>query len=158
MFCVEIQQCEQCAKCSGGCPTSFAMDYLPHQIVRLLQLERKVTVLESQALWLCTDCKICLSLCPHQINLPNIMKELKREARRSGTGKGQAYHDAFLASVERFGRTSAALALGIRNGSDIEIRWLLLKHGKIKVFRGRVHDKAALKRLFAQVRRRSLDV
>lgn len=155
---MEVRQCEQCAKCSGGCPTGFAMDYLPHQIVRLLQLELKETVLESQALWLCTDCKICLSLCPHQINLPNIMKELKREARMSGAGKVQAYHDAFLASVERYGRTSAALALGIRNGSDKEIRWPLLKRGKIKVFRGRVHDKVAMKRLFAQGKRGALDV
>lgn len=150
---MEFWQCNQCAKCSGSCPVSFAMDYLPHQIVRLLQLNLKETALKSQSLWLCTGCKICVSRCPHRINLPHIILELKREARAFSTGKVQAYHDAFLESVERYGRTSPALALGISNGSTKEIRWPMLKRGKIKVFRGRFHDKASMKRLFARVKR-----
>ncbi|MHB1404052.1 MAG: 4Fe-4S dicluster domain-containing protein [Desulfitobacteriaceae bacterium] len=150
---MEVWQCNQCAKCSGSCPVSFAMDYLPNQIVRLLQLDLKDTVLQSRSLWLCTGCKICVSRCPHKVDLLNIIMELRREARALSTGKVQAYHEAFLDSVERYGRTSSALALGISNGSRKEIRWPMLKRGKIKVFRGRVHDKVSIKRLFARAKR-----
>ena len=35
---VDLFACYQCGKCSNGCPVTFAMDYLPHQLIRMLQL------------------------------------------------------------------------------------------------------------------------
>ena len=33
-----LPSCYQCGKCSAGCPMSAAMDLMPNQIVRLIQL------------------------------------------------------------------------------------------------------------------------
>ena len=30
--------CNQCGKCSAGCPLAFSMDILPNQVIRLAQL------------------------------------------------------------------------------------------------------------------------
>ena len=42
---VNIDRCYQCLTCSLGCPLAFAMDYLPHQVIRMTQLGFKERVL-----------------------------------------------------------------------------------------------------------------
>jgi len=32
-----ISACFQCEKCTNGCPVTFAMDIVPHRLMRLLQ-------------------------------------------------------------------------------------------------------------------------
>lgn len=68
--------CNQCGKCSAGCPVAFSMDTLPSQVIRLAQLGIE-DVLESQAIWTCAACLTCVARCPKGIDLPRIMEALR---------------------------------------------------------------------------------
>ncbi|MBN1537229.1 MAG: 4Fe-4S dicluster domain-containing protein [Anaerolineales bacterium] len=68
--------CNQCGKCSAGCPVAFSMDVLPSQVIRLAQLGIQ-DVLESQTIWTCAACLTCVSRCPKGIDLPRVMEALR---------------------------------------------------------------------------------
>jgi heterodisulfide reductase subunit C2 len=68
--------CNQCGKCSAGCPVAFGMDILPNQVIRLAQLGIE-DVLECQTIWTCASCLTCFSRCPKGIDLPRVMEALR---------------------------------------------------------------------------------
>jgi heterodisulfide reductase subunit C len=68
--------CNQCGKCSAGCPVAYSMDLLPNQVIRLAQLGIE-DVLESQTIWSCAACLTCVARCPKGIDLPRIMESLR---------------------------------------------------------------------------------
>lgn len=72
-----ILACNQCGKCSAGCPAAMAMDLLPSQVIRLVQLGLE-EVLTSETIWLCASCLTCLSRCPKGVDLPRIMEALRQ--------------------------------------------------------------------------------
>lgn len=76
--------CNQCGKCSAGCPIAFSMDLLPSQVIRMAQLGIK-DVLESQTIWTCASCLTCIARCPKGVDLPRIMEALRLlSMQRSG--------------------------------------------------------------------------
>jgi heterodisulfide reductase subunit C2 len=68
--------CNQCGKCSAGCPVAFSMDILPNQVIRLAQLGIE-DVLECQTIWTCAACLTCVSRCPKGIDLPRVMEAMR---------------------------------------------------------------------------------
>jgi heterodisulfide reductase subunit C len=68
--------CNQCGKCSAGCPVAFSIDVLPSQVIRLAQLGIE-EVLDSQTIWTCAACLTCVARCPKGIDLPRIMEALR---------------------------------------------------------------------------------
>jgi len=68
--------CNQCGKCSAGCPLAFSMDLLPNQVIRLAQLGVE-DVLDSQTIWTCSACLTCVSRCPKGIDLPRVMEAMR---------------------------------------------------------------------------------
>lgn len=68
--------CNQCGKCSAGCPVAFDLDVLPSQVIRLAQLGIE-DVLDSQTIWTCAACLTCVARCPKGIDLPRIMEALR---------------------------------------------------------------------------------
>ncbi len=68
--------CNQCGKCSAGCPVAFSMDILPNQVIRLAQLGIQ-DVLETQTIWTCAACLTCVSRCPKGIDLPRVMEAIR---------------------------------------------------------------------------------
>ncbi|MFQ6057515.1 MAG: 4Fe-4S dicluster domain-containing protein [Anaerolineae bacterium] len=73
----DLLACNQCGKCSAGCPVAFAMDLLPSQVIRFAQLGLE-EALESQTIWLCASCLTCISRCPKGVELPRVMEALRQ--------------------------------------------------------------------------------
>ncbi len=78
--------CNQCGKCSAGCPVVAAMDLLPSQVIRLAQLGME-EVLESNTIWICASCLTCVTRCPKGVDLPRLMEALRQIALRKGIAK-----------------------------------------------------------------------
>ncbi len=68
--------CNQCGKCSAGCPVAPSLDILPNQVIRLAQLGIE-DVLDAQMIWACAACMTCVARCPKGIDLPRIMEALR---------------------------------------------------------------------------------
>jgi heterodisulfide reductase subunit C len=77
----EPLSCNQCGMCSAGCPVAFAMDRLPSQVLRLVQLGIE-EALEAETIWICASCQTCLSRCPRGVDLPRVMEALRQIALR----------------------------------------------------------------------------
>ena len=85
----KIKECIQCGTCSASCPTSYAMDYTPREIIAAFRAGMLDKVLKSNTIWLCSSCYSCTVRCPSGIKLTDIMYELKRLAIEFGlTPKG----------------------------------------------------------------------
>lgn len=80
----KILKCYQCGKCSAGCPLVDAMDTLPNQIIRLLQLGLEEEVLNSKTIWICASCFTCEARCPKGVDLSKIMEALRILLLRKG--------------------------------------------------------------------------
>ena len=78
--------CNQCGKCSAGCPVVAAMDILPSQVIRMAQLGME-EVLESNTIWICASCLTCVTRCPKGVDLPRLMEALRQIALRKGAAE-----------------------------------------------------------------------
>jgi heterodisulfide reductase subunit C len=79
----DLLACNQCGKCSAGCPVVAAMDLLPSQVIRMAQLGME-EVLESETIWICASCLTCATRCPKGVDLPRLMEALRQIALRQG--------------------------------------------------------------------------
>ncbi|WP_455392841.1 4Fe-4S dicluster domain-containing protein [[Eubacterium] cellulosolvens] len=82
----DIHACYQCGKCSAGCPFVEAMDMLPNQVIRLVQLGDE-DVLKSSTIWLCSSCFTCATRCPKGVDLSKVMEALRTILLRQGFDK-----------------------------------------------------------------------
>ena len=73
----DLALCYQCGKCSAGCPMAFAMDLLPTQALRLVQLGLAEEVAECRTIWLCASCLACTVRCPKGIDIARVMEALR---------------------------------------------------------------------------------
>lgn len=81
-----LLECNQCGRCSAGCPVVMAMDLLPNQAIRLAQLGLE-EVLASNTIWICASCLTCVTRCPKGVDLPRLMEALRQVALRRGVSK-----------------------------------------------------------------------
>lgn len=72
-----LSLCYQCGTCSASCPMSFAMDLLPRQIMRLVQLGLEENIANSNTIWLCASCLNCTVRCPRGVDLSRVMEALR---------------------------------------------------------------------------------
>jgi heterodisulfide reductase subunit C len=75
--------CNQCGKCSAGCPAVTVMDLLPNQVIRYAQFGLE-QVLEAKSIWICASCQTCYARCPHGVDLSRIMEALRVIALEQG--------------------------------------------------------------------------
>lgn len=113
---VDLFACYQCGKCSNGCPVTFAMDYLPHQIIRMLQLGLTEEVLQSKTIWVCASCETCNTRCPNEVEIPKLMDEIKQQVLEKKKKPSEAavadFHRVFLNNIKMFGRVNETFLMG----------------------------------------------
>lgn len=71
-----LMKCNQCGKCSAGCPSVSRMESLPNQVIRRVQLGDE-SVLEDDTIWLCASCFTCAVRCPKGVDLSKVMEALR---------------------------------------------------------------------------------
>ncbi len=82
----KLFRCIQCGACSGSCPTARTWEVTPRQLVRMLQLGRKEELLRPEVLYYCSQCYSCKVRCPMQIQLTELLMDLRHLAVREGIG------------------------------------------------------------------------
>lgn len=137
---VNFNRCYQCKTCSSSCPFASEMDYLPHRLIRKVQLEEMNEVLESKTIWFCASCETCHTRCPNQIDIPGLMDTLRIMAlqRRSkhSNEKIPVFHRSFMAGIKRWGRQyelGMLLSYKIKTGdlNDLVLGIKMLLKGKL---------------------------
>jgi len=53
------------------------MDFLPKQIIRLVQLGLEEDITSSKTIWLCATCLPCSVRCPQGVDLGRVMEALR---------------------------------------------------------------------------------
>ena len=127
-----VTSCFQCRKCSGGCPLTFAMDLLPHHVIRLALLGQEERVFGSMTIWVCSGCQTCTSRCPNGIDIAGTMDWLKEEAVR----RGQTLPEAEVATFHRFFLESMRAAGGRLAETRLLRRFTLYKMRRQPDFAG----------------------
>lgn len=146
----KVKQCIQCGTCSGACPTSYAMDYTPREIIAALRAGMLDRVLTSNTVWMCSSCYGCTVRCPAGIKLTDVMYQLKSLATKHGLfpeGMGTpALQRAFVAEVEAHGR-NAEVGLMRRfhmmykplNGlKNLALGWSMYRKGRLSLSASKV--------------------
>ena len=103
----KILECIQCGSCAGGCPTRFAMDYSPMQIIKMINLGMKEKVLSSSTIWVCAVCYTCATRCPRDISFTTLLMSLRNKAIRENLVENSAnsnFHKYFFENVSKYGR------------------------------------------------------
>jgi len=153
-----VSRCYQCRKCTNGCPLAFAMDLMPNQVTRMVQLGLRDEVLRSRTIHICASCQTCTTRCPNDIDIAHLMDTLRQLARRAGVAAAEpripAFHDAFLKSVRRHGRV---FELGMTGGykmatgdytGDMGLGLKLFAKGRLSLLPSRVKNRKAVLDLF----------
>jgi len=150
---IAVTDCYQCGKCSAGCPLTFTMDLLPHEIIRLAGLGQTEKVLQASTIWVCSACETCTTRCPNGIDIAGVMDYLKERAVLAGARVAQpqvlAFHRAFLENLRLAGgRLHEPLLLGLyllRSGqgltklktgalsADLQLGWQMWKKGRLSL-------------------------
>jgi heterodisulfide reductase subunit C len=153
-----VRRCYYCLRCSAGCPAAYAMDYGPAQLLRLVQLGQKQTLLHCSAIWLCIGCETCGTRCPNEIHAGAVIDALRQIAIAEDVPAAERtvlkLHEAFLDSIRFWGRlheltmlmqyklTSRDLFSDLDMGLDMFVK------GKIHPFPKRIEGRDEIKKLF----------
>ena len=110
----KVLECIQCGVCAGSCPTRFAMDYSPTQILKMINLGMREQVLSSSTIWECTSCHTCAARCPRGIEITTLMMPLKNLSLKANLAKSKTkpkFHKSFFEVINKYGRLSETVLM-----------------------------------------------
>ena len=84
------------------------MDSTPRQIFAMINADMRDDVLRSNTPWYCVSCYYCMTRCPREIPITDIMYTLKRMAVRAklyDASDAPDFSETFINFVENFGRS-----------------------------------------------------
>jgi heterodisulfide reductase subunit C len=101
-------RCYQCGKCSAGCPMAVETSLRPHDILRLINLDKRDKLMENDSIWLCLTCETCAARCPNSCDPARVIDTLREMSLASGSTAApkaiSAFHSAFLNQIKFGGR------------------------------------------------------
>jgi heterodisulfide reductase subunit C2 len=160
----DVYRCYQCLKCSAGCPMTFAMDYPPSQIMRMIQLGQEETLLASKTIWVCLSCNTCSIRCPNDIDIALVIDSLRERALRKGSPPAKEnvalFHRYFLDNVSKRGRTFEGELLAryqLKTGQAFQNAGLGLRmflKGRMGLLPESVSNKTAFREIYRRVEKR----
>jgi heterodisulfide reductase subunit C len=154
----KTSSCYQCLKCSNGCPLSYEMDYLPAQIIRMVNLGMRDDVLKSKTIWVCASCETCTTRCPNDIDIAHVMDTLREMSLREGKAEQEAnmrkFHESFLSAIKTWGRVHELQMIGtyklktLRFMEDADVGMEMFKRGRIKLIPEPIKGRKAVRKIF----------
>ncbi len=165
---VNPARCYQCGKCSAGCPLAEDMDFTSNVVMRMIQSEDDhldKELLQSEAIWLCVSCEMCISRCPMQIDIPKIMDYLRQQSVAKGLQNKSAdknivaFHRSFLDMVKVTGRSYEVGMIAdykLRSKKflqDLTLAPKMLIKGKLPIIPEAVKDRKSIKHIFNNSKR-----
>ena len=167
----ELFDCYQCYKCSAGCPISYTMDLLPHQVIRSVLFNQKEKVLSSKTIWICASCETCTTRCPNEIDIAKVMDVLRQIQIESGSEASEPkipiFHQAFLDSIKKTGRVheltmirnytqkSGDLKDKLKTGewkNDLKLGIKMFLRGKLKLMASKSKGVKEVRKLFEKAK------
>lgn len=159
----KVRLCFQCGKCSTGCLFSPAMDILPHQAMKLIQLGQEGRLLSSRTIWICASCVTCTARCPNDIDVARVIDTLREMALEEGISPAERniplFHRCFLGNIQATGRISEPVLMGAYKTlsgdlfSDIGLAAQMLRKGKIRLVPSLVRARREVRRIFKESKR-----
>jgi len=153
-----LDRCYQCYTCTAGCPVAYAMDYYPHQIMRMVQLGVKERVLSCSTIWLCAACETCATRCPNEVDLVRVMDTLREMALQKGVEVKEknivSMHKTFLSLVKSLGRQheiSLLVLLKMKTREffkDMILGMRMFFKGKLKIMPHKIRGIDQIKEIF----------
>ncbi|MEJ2240933.1 MAG: 4Fe-4S dicluster domain-containing protein [Candidatus Bathyarchaeota archaeon] len=151
----KILDCIQCGSCSGGCPSMFAMDYSPMQIIKMMNLGMKEEVLSSSTIWVCSLCYTCSTRCPRNIDFPTLMMSLRNKTIQENLVKESSksdFHKYFFETVNKYGRLNETeLMVKLLDMTDfgdllytVRLGLRLFKKGKVHLKTSKIEHTSAI--------------
>ena len=157
-----VLRCNQCGKCSAGCPSAYAMDLGPRRVMRAIQLGLREEALSNSAIWLCLFCHTCSARCPMEIDTARVMESLRllaqMEGKRPANKSVHVFHRSFLAIIGRWGRLyelGLGVLLAMRGGPALGTIALLpgmLSRGKLELMPPHTPATSEVRAIFARAR------
>jgi heterodisulfide reductase subunit C len=158
----KVSRCYQCRKCTNGCPLAFAMDLMPNQVMRAVQLGLEEEVFGSDTIWVCASCQTCTTRCPNDIDIAHLMDTLRQLSGESGVAAAQPkivkFHQAFLDSVRRHGRLFELGMVGRYKLSSrdffggAKLGMEMVRKGKLKFLPAGIKGKHEVRQMFKSVK------
>jgi len=156
----DTNACFQCRKCTNGCPVTFAMDLYPDEVIRLVILGQRETVLKCRTVWVCAACQTCTARCPNGVKIAELMDAIKERTLLEHVPGPQpqilTLHRVFLKNVGKWGRAFEGTLLPtylLRSGQflhkwreglwrwDIKFGWRLFCRGRFFHFPKKIKGK-----------------
>ncbi len=153
-----VLTCYQCGKCSAGCPMAEETQLRPHDVMRLVALDRLDELLANESIWLCLTCETCTSRCPNRCDPARVIDALRELSLEQAPRPIAAFHRSFLDQVERNGRMfelGLILQYKLRTGQlfkDAMAGPPMLSRGKLKLVPHAIKGVAEVRRIFDSCR------
>ena len=81
---LELYECIQCGKCTGGCPVSIRSSLNPRRLIYEALLGERFNPIEKTEIWECTTCATCAERCPKKIRPYEVILALRSNVVESG--------------------------------------------------------------------------
>ncbi|MBF0363165.1 MAG: 4Fe-4S dicluster domain-containing protein [Oligoflexia bacterium] len=166
----EAHKCYQCGKCFAGCPMSDVMDISPTHLMRLVHLNEIKEAMSYNTIWVCAACESCMTRCPQQVPIVEIMDLLRQKAFKkiqNGESDGEESiknvvlaHKLFLENVKFFGRVFEPALAGMYNlqsldwFKDVEKGPSMFFKGKLPIIPHRIKGIKSFKKIFDNCKRK----
>ena len=74
--------CVTCGLCSSSCPASGVDRVDPRMLVRMASLGLVEDLIDARWPWICTMCGKCENVCPMQIEIPDLVRNIRSKRER----------------------------------------------------------------------------
>lgn len=156
---VNPAKCYQCGKCSAGCPMAEEMPLRTHELMRMIQLDRRDRIFRDESIWLCLTCETCSERCPNGVDPAGAIDSLRGMAedqeRATSPRRIRTFHEAFLGQIKSQGRiheVGLVAAYKLKSGAlfdDVTTAPGMMVRGKLPLLSRKIEGIDHVRRIFA---------